>query len=358
MTPRDRGRLESLLRSGPRWPSLGFVVAFTLAIGCAEPVPSVPSPTSPPSPATPSPASPASARGPIQQNQSPALDGSATTIAFSARIDSPTDGDIYTVRIDGRNLRRLTSSPANEYSASWSPDGREIVFRSAPSSDASEQGPSNIAVVNVADLKTTFLTHDAKLGNWSPAWSPTGDWIAYYSGGVGRLGLYLMRPDGSGNHRIAEGDAEYPAWSPDGRRLVFMSLGFPAGSSSSDYDIYVVGADGRNLQRLTQLSGEDGWPAWSHDGTRIAYARMNDTGEEIHVMTADGREDRAITDPSDGLAHSYPNWSANDGYLAYSAYPQEDSSTAAGGMYVMHPDGSGPLLIMPDGVGPVWQPVP
>ena len=206
--------------------------------------------------------------------------------------------------------------------------------------------------------KVTFLTHDATLGNWSPAWSPRGDWIAYYSGGVGRLGLYLVRPDGSENHRILEGDAEYPAWSPDGEHLAFMSLGSPEGLSSDDYDIYVVDADGRNMQQLTRSPGEDGWPAWSHDGTRIAYSHMDPAGAEIHVMAADGQDDRVITDPSDGLAHDYPSWSPDDALIAYSAYPQAESSTATGGMFTIHPDGSDVRLIMPDGVGPVWKPAP
>jgi TolB protein len=294
----------------------------------------------------------------IPRNASPGLDRPSDTIAFSARIDSPTDGDIYTVGIDGTNLRRVTSSPANEYSASWSPDGREIVFRSAPSSLPSEQNPSDIAVVTLVDLGVKFLTHDAALGNWSPAWSPDGQWIAYYSGGVDRSGLYLIRPDGSENHRILAGDAEYPSWSPNGRRLAFMSLGFPPGSSSSDYDIYAVDVDGGNLQRLTRLAGEDGWPAWSHDGTRIGYTRIVSEAEsEIQVMMADGSDDHAITDPSDGLAHEYPSWSRTDQFLAYSAYPQADASTAVGGMFVTPVERWDPRLILPDGVGPAWQPV-
>ena len=340
---------------------LSVTCIATLLAGCGDPAPSAQAPPSTAAASSVSPStSPRSTVELVPQNQSPALDGTSNTIAFSGRIDSATDGDIYTIGVDGSNLRRLTSSPANEYSASWSPNGRRIVFRSAPSSQASEQGPSDIAVVTVADLTVTFLTHDAQLGNWSPAWSPTGEWIAYYAGGPDGEGLYLIRPDGSETHRILAGDAEYPAWSPDGRELVFMSLGFPAGSSSNDYDIYVVAVDGGNLHRLTELSGEDGWPAWSHDGTHIAYTRrVNEAADDnIHVMTAVGQDDRTITDISDGMSYSYPSWSPHDLYLAFSAYPQTESSTALGGMFVVRADGSGRLMILADGVGPVWQPAP
>jgi Tol biopolymer transport system component len=336
--------------------SVGLVCLAVVALACGGPTRSF-APTTHADKASPG-AGPTTAAP--DQNRSPGLDGSSNIIAFSARLDSPADGDIYTVGVDGRDLSRLTSAPANEYSPSWSPDRRAIVFRSAPSAAAAQQGPSDIAIVTVADKVVTFLTHDASLGNWSPAWSPTGEWIAYYSGGAGRFGLYLIRPDGSDSHRILAGDAEYPTWSPDGRRLAFMSLGFPAGSSSDDYDIYVVDADGRNVQRLTTASGEDGWPAWSRDGTRIAFTRRTSQEQEdkIHVMTADGADDRLISDTNDGMSYGYPSWSPNDLYLAYSAYPQAASSSQTGGMFVIRPDGTGRLLILADGVGPVWRPVP
>jgi len=340
---------------------VGLLCVVVLLWGCANPAPSAKGtrPADEASSVSPS-TDPSATAQVVAQNRSPGLDGSANTIAFSGRMDSPDNGDIYTVGVDGRNVRRLTSSPANEYSQSWSPDGQQIVFRSAPSGEASEQGPSDIAVVTVADLKVTFLTHHAQLGNWSPAWSPTGEWIAYSSGGPNGDGLYLIRPDGSDAHRIVEGDAEYPAWSPDGRRLAFMSLGFPAGSSSDAYEIYGVGVDGGSVRRLTNLTGEDGWPAWSHDGTRIAYTRRTSERAEdkIHLMTAAGHDDHAVTDIKDDMSYGYPNWSPNDLFLAFSAYPQTESSTAVGGIFVMRPDGSGRLMVLADGVGPVWQPLP
>jgi Tol biopolymer transport system component len=303
---------------------------------------------------------------PIQQNQSPGLDGSSNTIAFGARIGSPMEqpngtilfnNDIFTVGVDGSNLRRLTTSGGGKASYSWSPDGQRIVFRWDPT--GIDWNRSDIAIVRVADLTVTTLAHDA----WSPAWSPNGDWIAYCAASNAApdgSGLYLIRPDGSDNHQILAGDAQYPAWSPDDSRLAFMSLGDPPGTSSAAYDLYVVDVGGGNVRRLTNLAGEDGWPAWSHDGTRIAYQRMvpDEAKSEIHVMGADGQHDQLITDPNDDLEEYTPSWSPNDRYIAYYAYPQTDSSTAAGGIFVMLPDGSGRLLIRPDGYEPVWQPAP
>ncbi len=337
-----------------------LVSLATLVASCAAPVPT---PQSGPSagPVVPgSPLASASANSETaEQNHSPALDGTSKTIAFAKAISRIEDAgaggplirfnsDIYTVGVDGSNQRRLTDSLGTKGWPSWSPDGRQIVYRWAP--EGFDWNNSDIAIVTVADMQVTTLAHQA----WSPAWSPNGDWIAYYSASD-RFGLNLIRPDGSEDHQILAGDAEYPAWSPDGRRLAFMSLGFPAGSSSADYDLYVVDADGRNLERLTNIAGEDGWPAWSHDGTRLAYEhRPTEAESEIHVMMADGKGDQRISDSTDNLQEGDPSWSPDDGYLVYYA----STLTEIGGLFVMHPDGSGRLKIGSDGSDPAWKPVP
>jgi Tol biopolymer transport system component len=352
------------MRSGQLSRALSLSCAATLVVGCANLAPSVrPSSSVEAAPSLSPPASPRLATvQPVPENHSPGLDGRSNTIAFGGRIGSPVvqpdgtllfDNDIFTVGVDGSNLRRLTSSGGGKASYSWSPDGRQIVFRWDPS--GTDWNRSDIAIVKVADLKVTTLAHEA----WSPAWSPHGDWIAYYSAAADGFGLYLIRPDGSENHQVLAGDAEYPTWSHDGRRLAFMSLGFPAGSSSADYEIYVVDVDGGNRQRLTNVTGEDGWPAWSHDGSRIAYTRMRTEAQsEIHVMRADGQHDQLITDSSDGLEEYSPNWSPNDLYLAYHAYTPTESPTTVSGLFAMRADGSGRLLIRPDGFEPVWMPAP
>lgn len=347
--------LEGLMRPRQLARALGPLSVVVLLTSCANSVPSVnPAPS----------ASPAlSATQPVPQNQSPTLDGSSNTIAFGGRVGplvkQPNgtllnDVDIFTAGVDGNNLRRLTTSGGGKASYSWSPDARRIVFRWDPT--GTDWNRSDIAIVTVSDLKVRTLAHEA----WSPAWSPGGDWIAYYSASAVGYGLYIIRPDGSDKRQILAGDAEYPAWAPDGRHLAFMSLGFPPGRSSADYEIYVVDVDGGNLRRLTNLTGEDGWPAWSHDGTRIAYTRMpTEVESEIHVMTADGQDDHLVTDPNDDLGEYSPNWSPNDLYIAYHGYPaDEEASTALRGLFVIRPDGSGRLLIRRDGFEPAWQPAP
>jgi dipeptidyl aminopeptidase/acylaminoacyl peptidase len=209
------------MRSGQVPRRLGIVWIAMLVVGCANPAPSVkPVPSASQAPSVSPPTSAPPTNQPVPQNQSPGLDGSANTIAFGRRIGSPVvqpngtilfDGDLFTVGVDGSNLRRLTTSGGGKGSYSWSPDGRQIVFRWDPIGTSIETwNRSDIAIVTVVDLTVTTLAHEA----WSPTWSPRGDWIAYYAASDSApdgFGLYLIRPDGSGNHQILAGDAEYPA---------------------------------------------------------------------------------------------------------------------------------------------------
>lgn len=324
-----------------------------LVIGCGTAVPSTTSPHA----ASPS-ARAVSSLVPIKQNESRGLDGSSNTLAFSlgtTRLQCEGDGenirfdsDIYTIDVDGSNQRRVTSGPGSKGWSSWSPDGQRIAFRLTP--NGCEFNRSDLAIVTISDLKVDVIAHEA----WSPAWSPDGDWIAYYAAST-QFGLNLVRPDGTDDHQILAGDAEYPAWSPDGKSLAFMSLGFPPGSSSANYDVYMIDVDGKNLKRLTTTVGEDGWPAWSHDGSRLAYVHMpTEVRSEIHVMGTDGTGDVLVTDPKDDLEEQAPSWSSTDIYLVYQAYGQRDQT---GGVFVIHPDGTGRLQLLSDGSEPKWRPV-
>ena len=88
--------------------------------------------------------------------------------------------------------------------------------------------------------------------------------------------IYVMDADGGNQRRLTNNPAsDYaPSWSPDGKRIVFVSdrdghvdaNGWPTG------DIYVMDADGGNPQNLTNNPFHDSLPSWSPDGKRIAFS--------------------------------------------------------------------------------------
>ena len=146
-----------------------------------------------------------------------------------------------------------------------------------------------IGLVFGCDVATN-LTH-AAADDWYPAWSPDGQRIAFSSNRDGKRiafvsydELYVMDADGSNPTNLTQdaGDDGYPAWSPDGQRIAFVS------ERDGNPELYVMDADGSNPTRLTQDAGRDGSSAWSPDGQRIAFVSRRDGNAEIYVIAADG----------------------------------------------------------------------
>ena len=73
------------------------------------------------------------------------------------------------------------------------------------------------------------------------------------------MGIHIMNAHGAGDTRLtnAAADGFWPAWSPDGAKIAFMS------ERDGNWEIYVMNANGSSQTRLTNNSGYDGSPAWS-----------------------------------------------------------------------------------------------
>ena len=94
--------------------------------------------------------------------------------------------------------------------------------------------------------------------NTGPAWSPDGRWIVYETRIRGQFDLWLIDPSGEVNLPIVSHPRsdEAASWSPDSRKIVFSSV------RRGRADLYIVDADGDNLRRLTRQVGENLQPAW------------------------------------------------------------------------------------------------
>lgn len=114
--------------------------------------------------------------------------------------------------------------------------------------------------------------------------------------------LRLVRPDGTGRRTVTGGRYDgSPAWSPDGRSLVFAR----SPSAGADPWLYSVGADGSGLRAL----GVQGFtPSWSPDGARLAFWRRTREGVALAVAGADGRNESTLT-RSMAAFSGPPRWS-------------------------------------------------
>ncbi len=159
--------------------------------------------------------------------------------------------DIFTVRPDGRRIKRLTRSRAIDIAPSWSPDGKRIAFVSDRS------GAPQIYLMDSNGKNVSRLTYEGTY-NTHPAWSPDGQWIAYETRLERQFDIWLIDPDGSVNVPLVSHPRsdESPAWAPNGRKIAFSS------TRRGLADIYVIDLNGDGLRRLTRDSGNNKSPAW------------------------------------------------------------------------------------------------
>ena len=261
-------------------------------------------------------------------------------IAFTQSVaGGQSSGGLYVVNPDGSGKRRVVET-AGHATPSWSPDGRRIVFQT-------RSGPG-LTVVNADGSGQQRLT----IGN-HPAWSPDGQRIAF-----GRAGnkqsdwdIFVMNADGSEQRRLVRHGTD-PRWSPDGRTIAFVRR---ATLDGFNYDIYAVDGEGGPARSLTRSPAYENDPAWSPDGRRIAFVRGND----IWLMNADGSGKRRLTG---GAARDRaPNWSPDGRTIAF-----DRRVGSIHEIYVMNVDGSGQrrlalgeggrLSLGQDHVGPLWSP--
>ncbi len=224
----------------------------------------------------------------------PQVNHAGNALIVRARSNVKTLG-LYRLDLTGAVPPPLTqvTSHVDDLYATFSPDDGQILFTSNRMSQrlwtlfvGASNGPS--------DLRTV-------LEGQTPAWGPAGDLIAYKGCDErgNACGLWTATSAGANKKAIVQDpSAGFPAWSPDGKRLIFMS------NRDGNWEIYLVNADGSGLRRLTQSNSSEGMPTWSPDGIAIAY--MSDRGGQWGVYLQrldDGRVARLIN-----LDTTYEDW--------------------------------------------------
>ena len=173
--------------------------------------------------------------------------------------------------------------------------------------------------------------------------------IAFVSDRDGNKEIYVMDDDGKNQRNITNHpDRDLaPAWSPDGTRIAFSSDrdgNVRKGDVWTTFEIYVMDADGKNQQNLTNHPDWDASPSWSPDGKRIAFMSDRDGNAEIYVMDADGGNQRNITNHPDRDAS--PSWSPDGKRIVFSSYRDGhfigEFKDLTSEIYVMDVDGGNP----------------
>ena len=238
-------------------------------------------------------------------------DGVLVTTDLSSTIGNP-QTSISTWNSDGfTGRRRVFFDPTGAaMMASWSPDGKQLVFGFGTFFGGRNQRPAQIMTMNADGSNVRPLTENLPNAGF-PNWSPDGKSIVYRVWGydekkVEQRGLRLMNlADRSVKVLSTEWD-NFPFFSPSGDRIVFTRQK----SSDKDFDIFTMKPDGTDVKQLTNTPGTDGHANWTPDGRRIFFMstrsgfkderEMYDNSPQpyaqVFIMDADGTHVRQLTE--------------------------------------------------------------
>jgi dipeptidyl aminopeptidase/acylaminoacyl peptidase len=237
----------------------------------------------------------------------------AGRIVFVSNRDN-SRGDLYIMRSDGEGVSRLTDTTAYEPSYTAA-DGGQLAYTSKPGERVSiyRRPVSGGSVVNLTGFDSD---------NWEPAFSSDGQRIAFVSSRDNLdWEIYVMNADGRGVNRLTKDDPArntMPTWSPDARMIAFVTVegcGRPPCPSA----IRVMASDGTNVDRLVYFEGKVvSHPAWAPDGRQIAFAGNRDGSMDIFVVNVDGTNLRNLTNsPYD---EDFPAWSLDGRWISFTRY--------------------------------------
>ena len=218
-------------------------------------------------------------------------------------------------------LSQVTFAEGIEEYPAWSPDGRALLY-------TGEVGKiRKVFRKDLASGQDSQLTH-GDLDELQPAWSPDGKQVAFVRArqpsvklqpgdvfGMFQDGDVWMLEVASGNETKLVENAFNPAYSPDGQHLAVDA------SWAGPRRIWLLDRQGHNPQQVTTDTSEEVVhlaPAWSPDGKKIVFQNLARTKFDIRTVNLDSKQMNWIT--SDALTNIRPSWSPSGRFIYFSSY--------------------------------------
>jgi TolB protein len=207
-----------------------------------------------------------------------------SAIAFTSDRTGEGRKEIFIMDYDGHNQRRITNHRSTSMSPAWSPTGDAIAYTSFVN------GFPGIYLADLAAGRKRPLVTSGSL-NISPTFSPDGSQIAFARSVAGNVEIFTCDRSGGNLRRLTNSPAidTNPAWSPKGNMIAFTS------SRAGNPHIYIMDAEGAGQRRISFDGTYNDGAAWSPDGERVAYTSRRDGVFQIAVVAVGSLETRLLT---------------------------------------------------------------
>ena len=250
---------------------------------------------------------------------SPDGDWVAYTVSSIDSAKDKSDNDIWMTSWDGSTTLRLTSSPENESSPRWSPDGRYLAFLSGRQEGRGAQvwlldrrggeaqrvtqlrggvsefawSPDSKRMILVVDEETDSLLRKDTAEHKTPKpivinrYNFKRDVAGYLGSKRSHLSLFDVQTKKATPLTSSLEDDGSPSWSPDSRMIAFVRGPVAEPDHPRDDDVYVIEAQaGATPKRLTDFVGPDGGRlSWSPDGKWIAFFRGDEPKYQAYSLS-------------------------------------------------------------------------
>lgn len=214
----------------------------------------------------------------VRNNNDHVLSFDGSMLGISSHDEALGGSTVYTMPVAGGTPVRITDQ-APSYLHGWSPDAQWLVY-------TAERGDGNYDIYKIpaAGGEEVRLTTTEGLDDGSE-FTPDGEWIYFNSVRTGLMEIWRMRPDGSEQEQVTEDALNnwFPHISPDGTQIVFLSYGQDV--DPSDHPFYkqvylrimpITGGTPRVIAYVYGGQGTINVPSWSPDGRRIAFISNTD----------------------------------------------------------------------------------
>ena len=256
-------------------------------------------------------------------------------IAFQRFTGGQENAEIFSMPPSGGRAHRLTTGPGATFNPDFSPNGSQLAFERR----FGDGRPDAIYTVKSSGGRAAKISSGCTgqcLGDAQPAWSPDGRQILFTRAlgpvvhdDAAELDLMVMNRDGSDQRLIrrfgrivdglgpgAEGKAEF---SPDARQIAVTLVTLGADPRRSASAVYLMNADGSNLHAITPAKLHGGNPDWSPNGKLLVFHSNNyhfSAPSEIWVVKPNGKGLRRLRRLHSGRDYQ-PVWSPNGRQIAF-----------------------------------------